>query len=309
MKRFPVNKRDKMPCPRSCFKDERHVASAMSRCGPRWSVAAILMLTLLTGCPRPDIRQPFPPIPLRAASSLVNRNLEQIRSTLRAVGTVDGYVNDARGRRFHFSLDATLFVRRPDPTPRGGPSLRFDLKKLGDTQLLIGSNAEHCWYFAKEEGFYQCGRHDSDRSLSDDFPIVPKQLVDALGLTPIPDGPVGPGVVGRVQRIEDDHQQILFVVEDPYTGIYLQKEYWLLRYPPRLIDRVVFRDRQGKREMESSLTDYRRLSAEGPWLPYRMIAEWPKNDAHLRFNIRKWETVEQVTPESIQFATPNECGL
>ena len=266
-------------------------------------------LGALPGCHEPRRMEPLPPLPLATAARLVNQNLERITGTLRAVGSVDGHVTLADGRRRSFHVSATLFYLAPDDGAEGGPYVRFDLKKLGDTQFLIGSNETRYWYYSKEDESFHCGWHNEDDALSAEIPINPRELVDALGLTRISTGLMHPGAVGRLQRIDRDHQQLLFVVQDDEgPGIRLEKEYWLDRYPPRLIGRVVFPDDLGGIELESSLSDYKPLGPHGPWLPHEMIADWPESGVHLRFRIDQWNLIEQVKRESIQFATPRECA-
>ena len=247
-----------------------------------------------TGClPRERI-EPFPPMSMSAATGLVNSNIDRIPATLRAAGSVDGYVTLDDGRRRSFHLDGTMFYLAPS-------YLRFDLKRLGDTQLLFGSDLERYWFYSKEDGRYQCGRHGVEDDLSSDIPVKPSELMEALGLTPMQTG-------AGVQRIVDDYQQVLFLGWDDKRGTTrLEKEYWLDRYPPQLIGRVVFRDADGAVEMESWLDEYERLGSAGPWLPRVMVAEWPKAQARMRFRIRRWTVVPEVGPGGVQFAVPREC--
>jgi hypothetical protein len=235
------------------------------------------------------------------AARIVNANIDRIEGTLRAVGSVDGHVTLEDGRRQSFHLDGTMFYLAPT-------YLRFDLEKLGDTQFLIGSNGERYWFYSKEDDAYRCGWHDAEDDLSADMPVEPGQLIDALGLTPIPTGPASFGLGEPVQRIVDQHQQILFLVQRDNDEMKLQKEFWLDRYPPRLTGRVVFRGADGAVEMESRLEDYRQLGADGPRLPYLLVADYPESQTHLRFRIRRWTVVPQVGPEGVQFATPRQCG-
>lgn len=256
---------------------------------------------VLTGChPRP--RQfPLEPIAMREAIQIVNDNTGKVAGTLRASGFVDGRFVLPDGRKGSYHLDGILFHLAPI-------YVRFDLKSLGDRKFLFGSNTEHYWYYDKEADAYHCGRHGVDDELSSDIPIPPEQIVDALGLTPIA---IEVSVIGQarpVQRVVGEYQQILFIVHDDQNHVRLQKEYWLDRYPPRLVRRVVFRDADGVVEMESKLDNYRRVTPGGPSLPYEMAAAWPKTGARMRFRIRKWQLVEGVGPESIQFAAPRECA-
>ena len=59
--------------------------------------------------------------------------------------------------------------------------------------------------------------------------------------------------------------------------------------------------------VQSQLDDYRPLTLDGPMLPRIMTADWPKARSHIRFRVSRWSLVDQVGPDSIQFATPREC--
>jgi len=269
------------------------------------------MAILLTGCPprqeRPFDDQPGPALPVDSAVRIVNDNLSRIDGTLRAMGPVDGTVTTTDGRTQSFHVEGILFYLPRRTAPGIGPHLRFDLKKLGDTQLLLGSNESRYWYFVREDDAWECAWHADESIVLDELPVKPRELVDALGLTPIPVGLPGPGDLGRIQRIVGKHQQLLFLQEGDRAGMKLRKEYWLDRFPPRLIGRVVFRDDMGDVEMESDLTDYRPIAEGGAWLPHEMSASWPGQGLELRFRIRRWESFPHVTATSVQFATPDAC--
>ncbi|MFQ5461028.1 MAG: hypothetical protein ACE5E5_00205 [Phycisphaerae bacterium] len=239
--------------------------------------------------------------PLARACAVVNGNVARIAGTLRATGPVDARVVDADGRTRTFSLDGTLFYLAPH-------FVRFDLKKLGATQVRVGSNATRFWYYAKDTDRYECGWHGRHRVRGWDLPIMPEELVEAFGLTPIPTGLIVPGEVTRLQRIERDYQQVLFLHESAGRGIRIAKEYWLDRYPPHLTRRVVFRNEIGGVDMLSNLGDYRRLGAGGPLLPHRLDVEWFDPPLKLRFKVRRWKSVPQVVEDGIQFRTPGECA-
>lgn len=262
------------------------------------TTAGLLLLTT-TGCPPGPGPMRFAPISMRQAVRIVNDNTARIGGTLRASGSVDGYfTNEGRQHRYH--VDAVLFYLSPC-------YLRFDLKKFGDRQVLFGSNDIDYWCYLKEDDTYYCGRHDAPEELPPDIPVRPDQIGDALGLGLVTDVDEATGHTRMVQRVVDDYQQILFLVHDARERLVLEKEYWLDRYSPQLVRRVVFRDGRGVLEMESRLDEYRPLDAGGPLLPRVMIADWPKSQAHMRFRIDKWTVVDQVKPDSIQFATPGEC--
>ena len=252
---------------------------------------------------------PAAPIPLPEAAALVNGNIDRIDATLRAVGSVDGHATvPGKGRRT-YHLDGVLFYLAPR-------SFRFDLKSFGDTQILIGSNEDAYWCFSKMDEQTVCGRHGIEADLPEGIPARPDQLIDALGLTPVPvpgadpstDEPDSPNRTRVVQRVVEQSQELLFLVHDRSGRLVIEKEYWVDRHPPHLVRKVIFRDGDGVVEMESSLDDYRQLGQDGPLIAHLMTAEWPKLGAKMRFDIRQWTTVLQVARTAIQFATPPECA-
>lgn len=264
----------------------------------RCKVAAVAVTAiLLLGChPRPTpIR--LDPIPMQEAIAIVNANIAKITGTLRASGSVDGFFTKADGRRANFYLDGVLFYLAPS-------YFRFDLKKFGDRQLLLGSNETSYWVYDKQGDAFHCGRLGHPEDVPSDVSVRPQQIVAALGLSPISQEN---DQLGPVQRIVDDYQQILFVGSDEHDRRVVEKEYWLDRSPPGLIGRVLFRDHNGIAEMESRLDDYRTLGLDGPMLPHTMVAEWPGQGVRLRFRVGTWRVEHRVKPDGPQFATPPAC--
>lgn len=268
------------------------------RAGP--GIALLAASMAVGGCKTAPKRAPLAPIPMSYAAGIVNDNVAKIAGALRASGHVDGRATTPEGRNFSYHLDGILFYLAPT-------YVRFDLKHFGDRQFLLGCNAESYWVYDKESGRYQCARHGEPGELAEAIPIPPRQIVDALGLSMIPVGGRRGDGVGCAQRIVDEYQQILFVDYDAGGKLLLQKEFWLDRYPPRLVRRVLFRDREGGVEMESLLDDYRPVVEGGPQLPYSMTAVWPKQDAEMRFRVSNWRVVEEIGPDGVQFARPREC--
>lgn len=264
------------------------------------NVAIVCGVLLLFGCRSEEKRVPFDPIPLAQAAGIVNRNIAKIGGTLKASGAVDGSFTTPDGRRHSYHLDGTLFYLAP-------AYLRFDLKSFGSTQILFGSNDQRYWCYIKNQDAYHCGLHGDREPVPSALPARPDQLIDALGLTHL-SGNGSDGTAAQLaQRVVGDHQQILYLVPTAGGGVRLEKEYWLDRYSPQLVRRVVFRDPDGVVEMESLLSDYKPLTPTGPWLAHVMVAEWPKEGARMRFTVHKWTTVYQVRPDGVQFATPSAC--
>jgi len=254
---------------------------------------------LLLGCP-PRAPIALEPLPLQQAAGIVNRNLEAIPGTLRATGTVTGHVTTPAGRRVHFTLDGFLIFLGPR-------CLRFDLKSLAGTEMLFGSNDTHYWYYSRrDDESYYCLRHDPGETLADaGIPINPAQLIDALGLTPIPLAPASPVEAEPIQRVVAESQQLLFVVAGADGRRRLEKEYWVERYAPRLVRRVQFRDEHGVIVMESMLEGYEPLAEDGPWLPRAIEANWPTSGVQLRFRVSRWRALPQVGPEAPTFTPPH----
>jgi hypothetical protein len=138
-----------------------------------------------------------------------------------------------------------------------------------------------------------------------------------------------------VQRVEGDVQQVLIVEpprvpETPPDRVIrlhpweakapgrapigegeparLRKEYWLHRRSPRLVRRVVFRDELGRVVMESTLGDYRRLGADGPYLPHRVELSWPLDAAEIHYRVRGWRSEPDVAADGPQFQPPHRYG-
>ena len=248
----------------------------------RWLRFPLGLTIAACGCQTAGPARNLDPIPTPGAVGIVNANAAKITATLRASGSVDGYFTSSNGRRRNYHVDGTLFYLAPC-------YFRFDLKSLGERQILFGSNKEYFWVYNKEGDSYYCGHQGQDEELPTEAPVRPEQLIEALALAPIVDSPS----------------------EDPNSegqrGSQRRTEYWVERDSPLVIRRVLFRDAGGVLTMQSSLDDYKLLSPGGPLLPGLMIAEWPTARARMRFRVDKWTLVEQVRPGGPQFATPSEC--
>lgn len=253
-----------------------------------------------SGCAttRPVAPAPLPPLAMIDALRQADANTALVSATVRASGSVDGHFTQ-EGRRRSYQLDGVLFFLAPN-------CVRFDLKKLGDRQLLFGSNDERFWIYTKQEDEYFCGHHGDPQELPEELPIRPDQIADALGLRLMGDLRHA-GHADLVQRVDDEHQQILVLMRDASGRVVIEKEYWLDRYWPRLVRRVVFRNGEGLIELSSELGDYRAVVSGGPLLPYDMVVEWPGSDARMRFRVSTWSLLPQIGPDGPQFATPREC--
>ena len=95
------------------------------------------------GCPPPAAVRPFDPIPMRNAVGIITTNAAKIRHTLQAVGAVDGRGPTEDGKIRSYHVDGTLFFLAPR-------FLRFNLKKLGTQQLLVGPNDRGYWVVQRD---------------------------------------------------------------------------------------------------------------------------------------------------------------
>lgn len=252
-----------------------------------------------TGLKEPVRSAPLAPLPLDEAIATVNANASRIGATLRGSGPVDGFFTTSAGRRVSYQVDGTFFYLPP-------AYVRFDLKKLGDRQLLFGSNTDAFWVYTKEDGKYFCGSPDDPRELPEGIPR-PDQIADALGLSPVHEELSLDSFEFVSQRVEADHQELMFLERSLDGRAVVRKEYWLSRSLPRAVSRVVFRDPAGVLVMESVLRDYAPVGERGALLPRDMTAEWPRARARMRFQVARWAEVAEVRADGPQFATPREC--
>ncbi len=274
------------------------VRSLRTRHVALWLGAAALM-ALTAGCPPRN--PPLAVLSPERATAIVNANCARIDGTLRAAGPLSGEFRTPDGRTRRYDVDGTLFFLAPS-------GLRLDLKALGGTQMLLGANATHYWYNNKLDGdYYLCRPHDaSPAEAVAGLPVRPEQIIEALGLLPVPTESGADGTI-LVHRVEDEHQQVLFIAQEGAPR--LQKEYWLDRRDPRLVSRVLFRGDGGELQMESRLSGYRAMGEGGPLLPTLIEARWPEMGATMRFSIRRWSVHPEITLTSPQFIPPHRLGV
>ena len=98
---------------------------------------------------------------------------------------------------------------------------------------------------------------------------------------------------------------------DPRYGTVIETEYWVERYEPRLVRRVIIRDPSlGTVLMASTLDDYRHRDKEDPTspvLPHDIHARWPELKTDMHFTVLKWIEHEHVGPSAPSYQTPSEC--
>lgn len=265
-------------------------------------MACVVCISIsIVGCK--TVEQPriiLDPISKHEAIDIINNNLAKLNAAVRATGSVDCTFTQENGKERRVSLDGILFFLAPS-------YLRLDLKKFGDRQMLIGSNEEHFWYYSKEKDETFCGRHGVPEDWPENIPIHPDQLIDAIGFSPIQQNHNTGSAYHMMHRVSEDHQELLLTYFDDESVPHIDREYWLDRASPRLLRRVIFRNIAGGIDMSSELSDYKRLSENGPWLPRSISANWPVSKAKLHLKVNRWKLIPQIRPDGPQFASPKTC--
>ncbi|MCP4594462.1 MAG: hypothetical protein GY842_27340 [bacterium] len=261
----------------------------------RRRAAPLGLLVLVAGCPTDPRLEPLEPLPVDQAVALVNANAAGLAGGFKATGPVDGRFDDAQGNPRRFGFNGKLLVVPPY-------HLRFDVQNaFGRSEFLAGSNPEFFWLHAERDAdTLRYGRHatpDAERAL--ELPLRPDWLLEGLGLNALAVDGAGKG--SPVQIIEPDRQRLLFVSLDEEERATIRREYWLSRYAPRLIERVVFRDSIGVELMHSELSDYRQSGDDGALLPHRIRLDWPAQGAWIEFQARRWQKRAELTPEHPAF--------
>ena len=248
------------------------------------------VLVAIPGCPPPPPRpNPLEAWPMSRAIGEVNANAAMLVSGLKAQGSARGQIVSPEGDKRSFDFTGKLLLIPPR-------HLRFDLQNgLGQTEVLFGSNEDFFWLFVmRDDDTLRLGRYatpESDRAIKP--ALRADWLIEALGLNPLPFQTTGAN--GPVQLIEDESQRLLFLAYDAAGQGIVRKEYFLSRRPPRLVERIIYRDESGGVKMRSQLDDYRDIAPDGPKLPHRIRIDWPSQEAWLEYTVNKWEEREELT--------------
>ncbi len=256
---------------------------------------------LVTGCPP----QPLPVEQISFADAIyrVNQNIARIDRTILAQGVAaSGKFVDDDGKEHPYSLSGVILVLKPR-------YLYMDLRHgLGETMVRAGSNGRRYWLWIKPEvdtlwwGKYEhLDKHDLET-----MPFRPDQLIEAMGLDELPEETLG--AEGPMYRVEPEHDQLFFIKYTPEDQGYIAKEYWLDRRKPYLVRRIVFRDQEGRVQMQSSLSRHAPVERSEALVATRIVVEWPKDKAVMDLSIRSWKWREGVGPDSQAFEFPYDKG-
>lgn len=263
------------------------------------------MLLTVSGCPEPqtpDLLQPdakpLAPLPLDEAVNRINNQMNLIDGGLQASGGfAKGYFTDVDGKRRSFNHDAALLVLPPR-------FLRFDMKVLGSSVMLLGSNATRYWLATKmDDDALWWGRHNRAGSLNiRGVTLQPATMIEAIGVGAIPTDPP------PVQRVTRDHQQLIVTGVGPDGNSFIEKEYWLSRRPGRNLVRILMRTPGGEVAMDANLTNHELVREGGPSIPRRIEIDWPTAEGQLIFTCRSWKIQPRVDRAFAGFAFPLDRG-
>lgn len=259
-------------------------------------VGIVATLPWLGGCPSHEPQQAAFHTK-RQAIRIVDENRQAIRRGLKARGTVRGRFRDENGKSISFDLIGKLLVAPPD-------HLRFTMESiLGGDELEVGMNSEKWWIVTQRpRSVYREDQRTHVAAAESGIPITPDQLIESIGLNAFQSATAA-------QRIVDDHQQLVFFDGDEFGNVIIEKEYWLDRYPPYLIRRIIHRDAEGRVVFESQLDRYKSIRQGGPILPHVIRFSWPEGDSWLTFTVDPWEERDNITPSFRGFVSPYDRGV
>jgi hypothetical protein len=228
------------------------------------------------------------------AVALIEDNQALTPPAMRARGAAAGHFRDADGKRRHFNLDAKLLVRPAD-------YMRFVMEHaLSGDEVRVGMNETMWWVWVArpEEQELEGRRGEGGVLIGGTVPVRAQQLMEALGLAPL-------SPETAAQRITDEHQQLIYVIPGDGRRV-IEKEFWIDRYSPWLLRRVLYRDTEGRIVLSSELDNYRPIEGTGALLPHRLRMTWPGEDAEMRLRIKRWWPDESLTPDHPAFMAPSD---
>ncbi len=235
--------------------------------------------------------------PMREGLGILEANRRLVTCGLKATGSVWlEFVEEGKKRRF--DLDAKLQMLPPG-------HMRFVLQSaLGADEVEVGMNALKWWVLLQrpESQYFEGHPGAPGIAIAGNVPLRPEQLIESLGLSELP-------VIGPGQRVVDEYQQLLFLGIAMDNRWVIEKEYWLDRYEPRLIRRILFRDEEGRVSLSADVSDYREVGAKGLLLPFELRFSWPAEEALMVYEIDRWEERASLGLTHRAFASPRDRGM
>lgn len=259
-----------------------------------WRCATVVMFVLV-GCTPPKVVGPV--LAIDEAIEIVEANRRLVTVGLKARGAARGWFTDGRGGHHHFDLEAKLQVLPPD-------HLRFTLEHIfGGRELEVGMNPDKWWVVVQRprKRYQETPRGITTVPQSGTVPLRAERLMECVGLGAL-------SADGAAPRVTDESQQLIFLSHASAGPLSVEKEYWLDRFEPRLIRRVLFRDSDGRVTLSSELEDYRVVNDAGLRLPHRLRLRWPMDDAEMTFHVDRWRLDPRLGTDHRAFVSPRDRG-
>lgn len=267
---------------------------------------ACVALLALGGCIKPPPRRPVVQTPTTQPDSLetiterINANAERMPDDVLLqssdVAIEAGFIDEEGEEHRLVGYGSLRFVK-----PR---YLYLDLKHgLANKMVEIGSDGERYWlWFAKRKTIWW-GKHALlDRPGLRDMPIRPDQLIDALGVMPLPVasgallGPWPQAPRALIPHTLHPQYKLSYFRQCEDGGLRLDRAYSVARVPPHLIERIVFGDAFGQISCEATLAgleagpvDVRDevIQGPGPVMPRRLHLRLSKDNNFISLDISR----------------------
>ncbi|MCZ6652506.1 MAG: hypothetical protein O7D91_05695 [Planctomycetota bacterium] len=236
-------------------------------------------------------------LPMPQAIDFVNRNNEQIRGRLYGLGRWSGKITFEDGT--FKTADGTFRLHYGRPS-----RLCFQTRGFGGKYFEVGCNEDVCWFWEQfEKDVMTIGTRQAmtDAAMERGIPINAEELMDALGVLLV--DPDTTGTNGARYRVDADHHQLLYEQVVGAGQAVITKEYWLSRREPFLIERVLYRDADGRVIMDARLADYKRLAEGGALVSKHVEIEWPLNQCALKLNFDRLKLYGDL--DKIEFVSPD----
>lgn len=266
----------------------------LARLRARSSMLVTCAILLAGGCgPTPPPVATF--LPMNEAVRIVNDNNTRLAGRLFGRGEWSGKMTLEDGRTESPNGSFDLHFVAPD-------KLCFRTRGLGGNYFDAGCNAHECWFwmqYERDELILGTREAMADTTVNG-IPLQPDGLLDALGASPLSVNSAGPDA--PLYRVDDDHHQLLYesVLDDGRPVV--TREYWLSRYEPFLLERVLYRSVDGRVLMDARLFDFQPLPDGGPLVARKIEIHWPLHGSKIKLDFRELKLYDDVNP--IWFTQP-----
>ncbi len=236
-------------------------------------------------------------LPMPRAIDLVNRNNEQISGRLYGSGRWSGRITFEDGTFKTADGMFDLHYARPS-------RLCFQTRGFGGKYFEVGCNEDDCWFWEQfEKDVMTIGPRQAmaDAAAERGIPINAEDLMDALGVQLVNTDTTG--AAGARYRVDANHHQLLYEEVVGAGQSVIIREYWLSRHEPFLIERVLYRDADGRIIMDARLADHERLAEGGALVSKRVEIDWPLNHCTLKLKFDRLKLYGDF--DKIEFVSPD----